>query len=323
MVAVAGADGSLRLWNLEKALSHRLRGVSGREGSGAPLHHVPEDDGPGLLLTTRDRLGLAGENLLSDEQEYDLWDAASGELVGTLPDLLIEAGVHIGADGRAMVITLGGAGEVTCWDPRTLTVERMMPTVPGQYWLLHPEPGGTRVACAGHGAGTDVWDLATGELVTTVGEVEPDAVAWVPTEQGPRLVVCDMTGLTSWQPGSGELSVHRTTDGAAPTWPLRPGPGWLAVGDHEGRIRVWDADSLEVISTLATSEGIVDAAPLPDDRIVTCSGDGGIDLWHPRTGTHLAHHDLGMVVRGLAVLPDGALALGVPDGWLVVEPPWV
>ncbi|MDO5082483.1 MAG: hypothetical protein Q4D89_03650 [Arachnia propionica] len=333
LLAAACEDGSVRLWQLDEALGHRTPGLTGREGSGAPLHHVPEGYGPGLLLTTRDLQGLAGQGWLVDDDEYDLWDVASGELVGTLPGGFTEAVVHLGPGGRAMVLTVNEAGEMAWWEPRALTPIRSMPTDAEGYWWLHPEPGGHRVACRRDRAEVDVWDPATGRMVATIGnadpeygrrfpDCDPEGAAWVRTGQGTQLVVCHATNLTLWDPRTGELRAHRPKDGVALTGLLLPGPDWLAVGDHEGQLRVLDAESLEEISTLATAEGIRDAAVLPDGRLATGSESGGIDLWNPRTGTHLAHHDLGVRLRGLAALPDSALAVGLLDGWIVVDPAW-
>lgn len=318
-VAVPCPDGSVRLWQLEKALAHRRGGTSGREGSGAPLHHVPEDTGQGLLLTTRDRQGLAEEDFLVDEQEYDLWDVTSRKHVGTLPELLVDAQVHVGPDGRAGVLTIDRHGDVARWDPREQFVDEVMHTDSEGYWLLNPEPRGTRLACLGDDPGVDVWDLATGELVATLGEAEPEGISWVLTGKGPRLAVCDLRDITLWDLDSGESRTLPMPPEVALTGLLIPGPGWFAVGDHEARLHVMDADSLEVITSLHTL-GMIDAAVLPDGRLLTCTAQGGIDCWDPRTGEGLRHHDLGMGVRGVAALPDGALALGVLDGWVIVEP---
>ncbi|MDO5066989.1 MAG: hypothetical protein Q4D96_06895 [Propionibacteriaceae bacterium] len=327
LLAAGCEDSSVRLWQLDEALGHRTPGLTGREGSGAPLHHVPEGHGPGLLLTTRDLQGLAGQDWLVDD-EYDLWDVASGELVGTLPGGFTEAVVHLGPEGRATVLTVNEAGEMAWWEPRALTPIRSMPTDAEGYWWLHPEPGGHRVACRRDRAEVDVWDPATGRMVATIGnadpeygrrfpDCDPEGAAWVRTGQGTQLVVCHATNLTLWDPRTGELRAHRPKDGVALTGLLLPGPDWLAVGDHEGQLRVLDAESLEEISTLATAEGIRDAEVMPDGRLATGSESGGIDLWHPRTGEHLVHHDLGLRLRGLATLPDGALAVGVLDGWII------
>lgn len=327
-VAVACRDGSVRLWRFDEALGHPVPGPTGREGSGAPLDHLPEPEGAGLLLTSYDLAGVTGEDPLSDGVEYDLWDAATAELVGTLLGRFADAVAHPDTSGRAAVLTLDEDGEVTSWDPRTLTPTGTWATNPQGHWFLRPEPRGSRVACFGAGPEVDVWDLATGEHVATLrnadpgyGPLEPEAVTWVLTPRGPQLVIAHVTNLTLWDPASGELRSHRPEDGAALGWQLHPGPGWVAVGDHEQRIILVDVTSLEVLAVLACPEGIADVATLPDGRVVTCTATGRIDLWDARSGVRLARHGVGAEVRRIQALPDGSLALGLVDGWSIVTLP--
>lgn len=327
-VALACRDGSVRLWRFDEALGHPMPGPTGREGSGAPLDHVPEPGGAGLLLTTYHPAGVTGEDLLSSGLEYDLWDAATAELIGTLPGRFADAVAHQDASGRAAVLTLQEDGALTSWDPRTLTPTGTWATNTKGRWFLRPEPGGSRVACFGAGPEVDVWDLASGEHVATFRDddvdhpcLEPEAVAWVLTPQGPQLVIAHVTHLTLWDPASGDLRSHRPEDGAALGRQLHPGPGWVAVGDHEQRIILVDATFMEVLAVLSCPEGIADVATLPDGRVVTCTVAGGIDLWDPRSGSRLARHGVGAEVRRILALPDGSLALGLVDGWSIVTLP--
>lgn len=266
-----------------------------------------------------------------------LWDPISGHLVGRFPT------GHLGRIKRVVVLGHGETVAVACQDGSVRLWrfdEALGHPVPGPTGregfgapLEHvPEPGGSRVAGFGAGPEVDVWDLATGDHVATLRNtdpgygrefpaLEPEVVAWVRTPRGPQLVIAHVTNLTFWDPDSGDLRSHRPEDGVALGWPLHPGPGWVAVGDHEQRIILVDVTLSEVLAVLSCPEGIADVATLPDGRVVTCTATGGIDLWDPRSGLLLARHTVGAEVRGIAALPDGSLALGLMDGWSIVTLP--
>ncbi|MDO5066708.1 MAG: hypothetical protein Q4D96_05475 [Propionibacteriaceae bacterium] len=316
-LAAASTDGTIRVWDLAEARDHRPEGFTGREGYPGVVQHLPTGSGAGLLVAS----GW-------------VWDASTGALVHAFEGDIEDDAVHIDPDGTATLLRLDAEGQVAVWDPAQAAVIRSFHT-DEEYSHLVPEPGGTRLACRGLGSRVDLLDIATGEKLdsfTLAEESYDDAehVAWLPGEDGARIGAIFYRSFIIWNPATGERSTHPVPgDGFFDQAVVLPG-GRLAFTPPDGHpafagLRVVDADITPSSPQLAGSKDQNEAVPLAgpegSDRLATCGTAGIIRVWDLTTGEQLFKADLGVKLVSLAALPDGALAVGLEDGWAIIELP--
>jgi WD40 repeat protein len=88
----------------------------------------------------------------------------------------------------------------------------------------------------------------------------------------------------------------------------------LAIGDHGGRVGLWDVATGQRTATLAEGSTVFDVAFSPDGKTLAV-GDGGgrVGLWDVATGQRTATLNEGTTVFGIAFSPDGK-TLAAGDG---------
>ena len=86
----------------------------------------------------------------------------------------------------------------------------------------------------------------------------------------------------------------------------------LAIGDHDGRVGLWDVATGQRTAALAEDSTVFGVAFSPDGKTLAV-GDGGgrVGLWDVATGQRIAALNEGITVRDVAFSPDGkTLAAG-------------
>lgn len=92
---------------------------------------------------------------------------------------------------------------------------------------------------------------------------------------------------------------------------------YVASGNESGTVRVWEADSRQLISTLSGQPGEIRAiAFFPDDRRLALAGTGDVQIWDYRSGQELLAIPVkGGHVRTLAINAAGDTLIAVtPSG---------
>jgi WD40 repeat protein len=148
---------------------------------------------------------------------------------------------------------------------------------------------------------------------------------------GNRIVSVHGTGvgtkasLRLWNARSGKLeAVRRYAGGDPPVWTVRWSPDgrWLATGDHEGMLQIWDAERLTVVRSLSGTQGMLEELAWSPDSTKVATGDdfGTVRVWRVDTGALVATAPLfSEQVSALAWSPGGKeIAAGSWDTTVLV-----
>jgi len=156
----------------------------------------------------------------------------------------------------------------------------------GEIWSLAVHPKGPKIALAGQGNPTKVWDVETHQVTArSVGLRDVVfCVAWHP--DGQRIAVAGGNGdqftVEVWNTQNGQkyslpfeleyMAAAFSNDGR-----------YLVTGRGNGKVQVWDARDGREIGVLGTHFGVVRGvafSPEPEGRyLVSASVDGSVKLW--------------------------------------------
>ena len=279
LLASAGADGTVRLWDPVRG---RLVGAPLQTGSG------PAGGVRAVAFSPRGKLlATAGA-----DGTVRLWNPATGQPVGAP----LHAGAHKGVWGVAfspggkLLATAGADGTVRLWNPATGRPVGA-PLHAGAHkgvWGVAFSPGGKLLATAGADGTVRLWNPATGRPVG----------APLQTGSGPaggvRAVAFSPRGkLLASSYGNGEVRLWNPATGRPVGAPLQTGSGG--------------------------AEGVFGVAFSPGGKLLaSAGGNGEVWLWDPATGRPVgAPLETGPVggLRAVAFSPGGKLlAIAGADG---------
>jgi len=146
---------------------------------------------------------------------------------------------------------------------------------------------------------TRVWDTASGEEVLRITTGGDDYASWSPDEAYILVVNEDGEQIKIFDAGSGaeviELLVEdpESSIGINPNgWdPWSPSGEWVQVTfDNDGTVRIWDAQTGEILHTLSGHEGFVCSAMWsPSGDLIATGGcnDGMVIVWRVDSGEAL------------------------------------
>ena len=242
----------------------------------------PTDDGTSVLLSTDGSLAASG----GEDGAVRLWDVVRGEARGELraDEGTWVSGLAFSPDGSLLATIDDEAGTVRLWDVASGEPRGELRDEGTWVSALAFSPDGSLVAAAGDD-GVVLLDVASGE---PRGELR-DEGTWV-------------------------SALAFSPDGTL-----------LAAGDDEaGTVQLWDVASGEPRGELRADEAtsVWTVGFSPDGSLVAAAGgDGVVRLWDVTTGDlrgELVDRDEGVIepefVTGLALSPDGSLAVSVSDG---------
>jgi WD40 repeat protein len=187
--------------------------------------------------------------LFGGAEAVTVLNLATGETVGSIKDLSPIEMVAISSDGeRCFYATALGKGVVweTSTGRRLSELRHEGPIVAAAF-----APGGTRlftVAELGPGSGVNLycWDLRTGRQLKE-SELELAPVSSVAFSPDARVVVTARENPSSleapvrlWDTTTGRESAHLFTGGVVRALAFNSDARWLAGGDDQGAVRIWD-----------------------------------------------------------------------------------
>jgi WD40 repeat protein/transcriptional regulator with XRE-family HTH domain len=267
------------------------------------------------LALSRDGSRLAS---ISDDGTAKVWDAASGQVLLTLPTGVTDewigggSGAAFAPDGKQL-LTVGADNSATVWDVATGDVVRTLRGHTGLVTGVAVSPDGSRFATASDDKSVKLWDAATGEEVRTLTGHEGAALVLAFSADGKQIYAgSDQNGVAiAWDVESGRELFRFSGQGnvvGVDAIAGSPDGTRLATGEFDTTVRIWDAASGSPLLTLyGHSSQAVSVAFSPDGaRLASASEDGTIILWDPATGQRLrtlSGHGSG--VMAVAFSPDG------------------
>jgi len=285
LLASAGSDGTVRLWNP----------ATGRP-PGAPLHAT----GHGAFVN-----GVAfspGGKLLAtagSDGTVRLWDPVNGQPASApLRGTTALAGVNGVAfsPGGKLLASAGSDGMVWLWDPATGRPAGVSLHAAGHGAFVNGvafSPDGKLLATAGNDGTVRLWDPATGQPrgkllhVTTPALGGVNGVAFSP--DGKLLATAGSDGTVRlWDPATGQpvgLPLHATaTLGGVNGVAFSPGGKLLASADSDGTVRLWDPRTGQPVGAPIPATGRLSSvngvAFSPDGKLLAAAGsDGTARLW--------------------------------------------
>ena len=324
LLASAGADGTVRLWNL--ATGHAV----------ATLHASARHGVYGVAFSPTSNLLASADG----DGTVRLWNPATGRLLKTLhasAKTTAHYGVRAVAFSRdgTLLASAGADNTARLWNPVT---GRLLKTLHASarygVYAVAFIPGGTLLASVGGDNTVRLWDPATGRRV---GKTLPTSasllggvggVAFSP--DGKVLAIAGGDGTVRlWNPATGRPAGKTIQTGSGvfgvEAVAFSPGGTLLAIGGGDGTVRLWNPATGQPASALlqATTpvNGVHAVAFSPGGKVLAIgSGDGTVRLWNPATGRPvLAPLQIGSgpagSVSAVAFSPRSKLlAIGGADG---------
>jgi WD40 repeat protein/class 3 adenylate cyclase len=309
---VTGAgDGTAKVWEFEEGGARELLSLSAQDTRSGIQGVAFSPDG--------DRV-MTGDFLIRAVKIWDVSRTGDAEWTNVPAESDFLASVGFSGDGR--LAASGSDGSMAVWDPETGRRLQMIDRSgrPDEIYRMDVSRDGRLAVAVGETA--EVWDVATGREVFSVGEGSFEDVAWSP--RGDVLAVSgfDERGVKILDPSGRELAVL----------PDEPERGVAALGfSSDGRllataalsetrpepttqqVRIWDWQRRAVVMTIKTP---VEAVAFdPQGGRIAVANPGGVEIWNLETGRRAA--TLGGGTGGLldvAFSPDGSLiAAGTLD----------
>jgi WD40 repeat protein/serine/threonine protein kinase len=222
----------------------------------------------------------------TDDTSAQIWDAHTYQRLWVLAHGDVVYGVVYSTDG-ARLATAANDGRVRIWDAASggLVRELQHEGTRPRYYIVVFSPDGSRVAAIdASGEVTDVWDVATGALLTSVHHLAAEISslvfsgdgAWLATSGGNDAYVLD---THTW-------SQALRIEGPVRSLSFDPHGPRLAVGTAGGDSAIWDIPSGHRVHHLRESGESVDCiAWSPNGQLVaTASSDGTEQVFSAASG---------------------------------------
>ena len=214
-----------------------------------------------------------------------LWDAATGALLRQFQTgSKVVNSVAFSPDGQRIVTA--GYETLRLWDAASGALVRAFEG--GSFRDVAFSPDGTRIASGGL-PGLTLWDAATGTLVRSFsGSLTSESISFSP--DGARIVSKRVGAIELWDVASGKL-LRAIDERDCERVAFSPDGARLLSGSSDGLVKVWKADTAELLATLIHGR---------DGEWIAFTPEGFFDA--SKNGARLLS-----VVRGLEVLSSGRL----------------
>jgi WD40 repeat protein len=235
--------------------------------------------------------------------------------------------LEFSGDGRWLA-SVSTEGTVRLWDPITGRLKSRFLSNAGWYQSIALSPDGALLAALGTGSEAALWDLGTGEPMGSIPgfSVRVPRLAYLPSGW---IIACARSGesISLVNPATHEMQ-HRPCPSSAPTTCLAVVHSGRAFarGTEDGKIEVWDSESLRLVASFRHLNARVIALGLsPDGRTLASISrrDRRVTLWDVGRGTRKTAFRLrhGEPVSLAYSAGDRVLAVGGTDGTITLCDP--
>ncbi|CAO3431348.1 caspase family protein [Azospirillum endophyticum] len=297
-LALASADGGIRVWDLESGRQvQRLQA--------GPVRALAVADASRSLAT------------VGPDGSVTLWDILQGQALRRIAAGGAQA-VRLSPDGT-LLATAGADGTVRLWNAGSGQPAASLPGATGAVSALAFSPDGRRLAGGGADRAVRLWSVPDGQLLATLTGADSAVTALAFAADG-TLHAGDAGGAVQiWRAGSATTPTPtparsiRAAGSAVTALAVRP-DGLVAVANGSRSLGVWTGEGRQVVS-VENPEGIVAAAAFAPgaERVIGAGSDGRARVWDLGNGTLAAQ--LIMTRGGWSVL-DGAGRFDGSDGGL-------
>ncbi len=338
ILASAGQDGTAILWDVQSGVQKRQFPAATSAASG-PITVAFVPDGRWVAV-----------GMQRDPPRAALWHAQSGKLQWTAEARPQRAVKPTACTVGGPFVAAEGPSGVKLWDYRTGALKRTFAAnMQGGMRALALSPDGKRLAAASRPC-VFVWDVSAAtparvcvlppdckcELNRETGELKlTRTVRRADGRRATQVLELGGTHTSVRHSGPGWSSESRTSGGTLgydfpgsfSSVAFSPDARYVAAGEREGAVALWNADTARLKHTFeAAEEGDVVVAFAPDGKTLASGGrDGAVKLWDVVTGQLVrklivsseehGHSRSGPAVNALAFSPDGAtLATGDANG---------
>ncbi|WP_372394469.1 caspase family protein [Azospirillum sp. HJ39] len=292
-LALASADGGVRVWDLESGRQvQRLQA--------GPVRALAVADASRTLAT------------VGPDGSVTLWDILQGQPLRRIAAGGVQA-VRLSPDG-ALLATAAADGTVRLWSAGSGQPAATLPGAGGAVAALAFSPDGRRLAAGGADRAVRLWSIPDGQPLATMTGADAAVTALAFAADG-TLHAGDAGGAVQvWRAGSTTPARSIRAAGSAVTaLAVRP-DGLVAVANGSRSLGVWTGEGRQLVS-VENPEGTVAAAAFAPgaERVIGAGSDGRARVWDLGSGALAAQ--LIMTRGGWSVL-DGAGRFDGSDGGL-------
>ncbi|KAG9190168.1 hypothetical protein G6011_08256 [Alternaria panax] len=285
-IASASADCTIKIWDARTgALEHTLEG------------HLA---GISTICWSLDSKILASG---SDDKSIRLWDTTTG-LAHPTPFIGHHNYVYsIAFSPKGNMLVSGSYDEaVYLWDVRAARVMRSLPAHSDPVGGVDFVRDGTLIVSCSHDGLIRVWDTATGQCLRTLVHEDNAPVSSVIFSPNGKYILAwtldSCIRLWNYIEGKGKcvktyqghLNKQYSLSGAFGTYGEKEAGGqeraFIASGDEEGQLVLWDVSSKNVLQRLeGHTDAVLSVHTHPSEKLIVSAGlDRTIRLWRPKEG---------------------------------------
>ncbi len=354
-LCTGSGDGSVRVWNMrtkqtEQSLENHVNGVTalafcgaavitGTGGGGGVLETWPlrVDTDPrvihahdlgihSLALSADESMMITGSN----DGSAKVWDAATGLELADIPGGgSVASAVEMDAQGMTAMVGWSPQAKVSVFRPGSAEGPRTfdVPTTIGQAYIrsIAASADEKELIVARIDGVADIFSLATGKVIRTVGERYPFNHAAAISNDRTKVLFAldgDRSEVLLWDVQSGKQIFKVPLSNGGTVTCFDATGEYFAVATHNKETLLFKtSDPQNPVQHFRRHTGIISAIAIsPSHNVVASAASDGIKLWDFSNGLAVRHYDLAHgPINRLAFNRDGTrLFAGTSEGKVLI-----